>query len=153
MSADPKDESLNRNWLANLLYHELGHLMGLPHADEFVNHPIPVRLPDQDRTPNFMSQFIAFKKTLGFVEFQRLLVLGPGEGQGLPAIPVRKLRSPALPGAGEAPQRLPGARRCPGREKWPEKVKQGNPRTFNNDDEEDKVVEKKLSAVNFQQSG
>ncbi len=32
LSADPKDESLNRNWLANLLCHELGHLLGLYHA-------------------------------------------------------------------------------------------------------------------------
>ncbi len=80
--ADPKDGSLNRSWLANLLCHELGHLMGLFHPEEFVNDPIPVRLPDKDRTPNFMSQKIAFKKAVGFVEFQRLLVhsyLGKGK--------------------------------------------------------------------------
>ncbi len=79
---DPGDGSLNRNWLANLLCHELGHLMGLYHPEEFVNGPIPVRLPDRDRTANFMSQEIAFKKAVGFVEFQRLLVhsyLGKGK--------------------------------------------------------------------------
>jgi hypothetical protein len=80
LSPDPRDEPLNRNWLANLLCHELGHLLGLYHADEFANDPIPVRGPSG--TPNFMSQEIAFQKTMGFVEFQRLLIhsyLGHGK--------------------------------------------------------------------------
>ncbi len=49
-SVKPGDEPLNQKWLANLLIHELGHLMGLYHADEFVNDPIPEFLPRrQDR--------------------------------------------------------------------------------------------------------
>ena len=32
LSGDPEDDALNRNWLANLLCHELGHLLGLYHA-------------------------------------------------------------------------------------------------------------------------
>lgn len=79
-SPEPGKAHQNRDWLANLLIHELGHLMGLYHAHEFVNHPIPVYLPD--KTPNFMSQQIAFKSTLGFVEFQKHLIhsyLGRGK--------------------------------------------------------------------------
>lgn len=136
LSADPKNESLNRNWLANLLIHELGHLMGLYHAHEFANDPIPVRLPDQDRTPNFMSQKIAFKKDLGFVEFQRLLIhsyLSQGkvyqQYQAVNFDPLRYLdlvqavnnyREP-LPKMGKMAQR----------------VKKGNPKTFDDDDDDD----------------
>jgi hypothetical protein len=79
-STAPGKSQQNRDWLANLLIHELGHLLGLYHAHEFVNHPIPVNLPD--KTPNFMSHQIAFKTELGFVEFQKLLVhsyLGRGK--------------------------------------------------------------------------
>lgn len=134
LSRDPKDDSLNRNWLANLLIHELGHLMGLYHAHEFVNDPIPVRLPD--RTPNFMSQKIAFKKAMGFVEFQRLLIhsyLGKGkvfqQYQAVNFDPLRYLelvkaangyREPLLP-VGKMAQR----------------VKKGNPKTFDDDDDDD----------------
>ncbi|MGD0828700.1 MAG: hypothetical protein ABSA09_11540 [Desulfobaccales bacterium] len=136
LSADPKDESLNRNWLANLLCHELGHLMGLYHAEEFVNHPIPVRLPDKDRTPNFMSQKIAFKKALGFVEFQRLLVhsyLGKGkvyrQYQYVNFDPLRYLELVKLHNGYREP--LPRA------SKVAQRVQQGNPGTFDDDDDDD----------------
>jgi hypothetical protein len=80
-SPDPKDAALNRHWLANLLIHELGHLLGLYHAHEFVNDPLPEVLPDL-KTPNFMSHEIAFKSELGAVDFQKRLIhsyLGKGK--------------------------------------------------------------------------
>jgi hypothetical protein len=80
-SAKPGDEPLNRNWLANLLIHELGHLLGLFHAHEFVNDPIPEYLPD-GKTPNFMSHHIASPTDLGWLDFQKRLVhsyLGRGK--------------------------------------------------------------------------
>jgi hypothetical protein len=136
LRADPRDESLNRNWLANLLCHELGHLMGLQHPEELANHPIPVRLPDQDRTPNFMSRKIAFKKAVGFVEFQRLLVhsyLGKGrvyqQYRYVNFEPLRYLELVKLyNGYGEP---LPRAA------KVAQRGKQGNPRAFGDDDTED----------------
>ncbi len=79
-SPEPDKAQQNRDWLANLLIHELGHLLGLYHAHEFVNHPIPEYLPD--KTPNFMSHQIACKGELGFVDFQKRLVhsyLGRGK--------------------------------------------------------------------------
>lgn len=79
-SQEPGKAQQNRDWLGNLLIHELGHLLGLYHAHEFVNHPIPEYLPD--KTPNFMSHQIAGKGELGFVEFQKLLIhsyLGHGK--------------------------------------------------------------------------
>jgi len=72
-STDPKDAGLNRHWLANLLIHELGHLMGLYHSFEFTNDPVAVEAK-ATKTPNFMSQDIAFKSTLGFVDFQKRLI-------------------------------------------------------------------------------
>jgi hypothetical protein len=80
-SDKPGDEQLNRNWLANLLIHELGHLLGLYHAHEFVNDPIPEYLPD-GKTPNFMSHQIASRTDLGWVDFQQRLIhsyLGRGK--------------------------------------------------------------------------
>ncbi|MEW6658295.1 MAG: hypothetical protein AB1424_06520 [Thermodesulfobacteriota bacterium] len=80
-SAKPGDEPLNRDWLANLLIHELGHLLGLYHAHEFVNDPIPEYLPD-GKTPNFMSHQIASRTELGWLDFQKRLVhsyLGRGK--------------------------------------------------------------------------
>ena len=71
----------NPERLAHLIIHELGHLFGLYHAHEFVNDPIPEFLPD-DKTPNFMSHYLAQSGELGFVEFQKLLVhsyLGGGQ--------------------------------------------------------------------------
>ncbi len=80
-SPKPGDDRLNRDWLANLLIHELGHLLGLYHAHEFDNDPIPVYLAD-GQTPNFMSHRIAFKADLGWVDFQKRLIhsyLGRGK--------------------------------------------------------------------------
>jgi hypothetical protein len=75
--ADPK----NVRWLANLIIHELGHLFGLYHADQFVNDPVPDIHPD-GVTPNFMSFYINAPVALGYVEFQKQLVhsyLGGGK--------------------------------------------------------------------------
>ena len=72
-STDSKDAGLNRHWLANLLIHELGHLLGLYHSFEFTNDPVAVETKATE-TPNFMSFDIAFKSTLGFVDFQKRLI-------------------------------------------------------------------------------
>jgi len=80
-SAEPKDASRNRHWLANLLIHELGHLLGLYHSFEFTNDPV-AREVKAAPVPNFMSDDIAFKASLGFVEFQKRLIhsyLGRGK--------------------------------------------------------------------------
>jgi hypothetical protein len=134
LSRDPRDESLNRNWLANLLCHELGHLMGLYHAGEFVNDPIPVRLPD--RTPNFMSQKIAFKKAMGFVEFQRLLIhsyLSKGKVyQQYQAVDFDPLRYLELVKAANG-YREP----LPKVAKMAQRLKKGSPKTFDDGDDED----------------
>jgi hypothetical protein len=72
-STDPKDAGLNRHWLANLMIHELGHLLGLYHSFEFTNDPVALEAKAA-KTPNFMSHDIAFKNTLGFVDFQKRLI-------------------------------------------------------------------------------
>jgi hypothetical protein len=72
-STDPKDAGLNRHWLANLLIHELGHLLGLYHSFEFTNDPVALEAKAA-KGPNFMSHDIAFKSTLGFVDFQKRLI-------------------------------------------------------------------------------
>ena len=72
-STDPKDAGLNEHWLANLLIHELGHLLGLYHSFEFTNDPVALA-GKGTKTPNFMSHDIAFKSTLGFVDFQKRLI-------------------------------------------------------------------------------
>ena len=134
LSRDPRDESLNRNWLANLLCHELGHLMGLYHAGEFVNDPIPVRLPD--RTPNFMSQKIAFKKAMGFVEFQRLLIhsyLSKGKVyQQYQAVDFDPLRYLELVKAANG-YREP----LPKVAKMAQRLKKGSPKTFDDFEDDD----------------
>jgi hypothetical protein len=71
-SKRPKEAHYNPERLANLIIHELGHLFGLYHANEFVNDPIPETLPD-GKTPDFMSQNLA-QPGLGFVDFQKRLV-------------------------------------------------------------------------------
>ncbi|MFZ5448671.1 MAG: hypothetical protein ACOZFS_08575 [Thermodesulfobacteriota bacterium] len=70
LSADAKEAGLNRHWLANLMIHELGHLLGLYHSYEFTNDPV-AKSTKKERLPNFMSQDIAFKTSLGFVDFQK----------------------------------------------------------------------------------
>lgn len=80
-STDPKDSGLNRHWLANLLIHELGHLLGLYHSFEFANDPVALETKAL-KVPNFMSHDIAFKASLGFVDFQKRLIhsyLGGGK--------------------------------------------------------------------------
>lgn len=72
-SPDPKDAGLNRHWLANLMIHELGHLMGLYHSFEFTNDPV-AREVKGAKAPNFMSHDIAFKTSLGFVDFQKRMI-------------------------------------------------------------------------------
>ncbi len=71
----------NRHTLANLIIHELGHLMGLYHAHEFVNDRIEELLPD-GKTPNFMSHYLTYPGDLGFVPLQKQLIhsyLGKGK--------------------------------------------------------------------------
>jgi hypothetical protein len=72
-SSDPKDAGLNRHWLANLMIHELGHLLGLYHSFEFTNDPVAAEAKAMP-APNFMSHDIAFMASLGFVEFQKRLI-------------------------------------------------------------------------------
>jgi hypothetical protein len=134
LSPKAKDEPLNRHWLANLLCHELGHLMGLYHASEFVNDPIPGRGPDG--TPNFMSQNIAFKKTMGFVEFQKLLIhsyLGKGkvyeQYQAVDFDPLRYLELVKRVNAYREP--LSAAAKMAGQ------VKKGKGKSLDDDDEDD----------------
>jgi hypothetical protein len=72
-SNGPRDAKYNPQKLANLIIHELGHLFGLYHANEFVNDPVPEILPD-GKTPDLMSQQLAQPRGLGFVDFQKRLV-------------------------------------------------------------------------------
>ncbi len=72
LSKRPREAQNNPVKLAHLIIHEMGHLFGLYHANEFVNDPIPETLPD-GRTPDFVSQNLA-QPELGFVEFQKRLV-------------------------------------------------------------------------------
>ena len=72
LSRHPREAHNNPARLAHLIIHEMGHLFGLYHANEFVNDPIPETLPD-NRTPDFMSQNLA-QPDLGFVDFQTRLV-------------------------------------------------------------------------------
>jgi len=134
-SPEPGKAQQNRDWLANLLIHELGHLLGLYHAHEFVNHPIPVYLPD--KTPNFMSQQIAGKGELGFVEFQKLLIhsyLGHGkvyqEYQYVNFDPLRYLELVKRHNGYREP--LPKLAKMAGKLK-----KKGNTKTFDGEDDED----------------
>jgi hypothetical protein len=134
LSDNPKDEPRNRHWLANLLVHELGHLLGLYHAHEFVNDPIPVKLPD--KTPNFMSQKIAFKKAMGFTEFQKLLIhsyLGRGkvyrQYEAVNFDPLRYLELVKMANAYREPLMPVG--------KMAQRVKKAGPKTFDDDDEDD----------------
>jgi hypothetical protein len=71
-SKRPREAEYNPEKLANLIIHEMGHLFGLYHANEFVNDPVPETLPD-GKTPDFMSQNLA-QPSLGFADFQKRLV-------------------------------------------------------------------------------
>jgi hypothetical protein len=80
-STEPGEVHLNKNWLANLLTHELGHLLGLYHVHEFTDDPV-ARAPRTKGAPNFMGHRIASRATLGFNEVQRCLIhsyLGKGK--------------------------------------------------------------------------
>lgn len=69
-STQPGEAKNNPERLARLIIHELGHLMGLYHAHEFANDPVPEFLPD-GKTANFMSHYLGEAGKLGFVEFQK----------------------------------------------------------------------------------
>lgn len=80
-SREPGAGRLNQHTLANLIIHELGHLLGLYHAHEFGNDPIEEMLPD-GKTPNFMSHYLTYKGDLGFVPLQKQIIhsyLGKGK--------------------------------------------------------------------------
>jgi hypothetical protein len=67
--------------LANVLIGQLGHLLGLYKANEFINDPVP-EFQSPGETPNFMSNHTWSKNDLGFVEFQKRLIhsyLGRGK--------------------------------------------------------------------------
>jgi hypothetical protein len=70
---EPGGAQLSPQWLANVIIHELGHLMGLFHAHEFINDPVEEFLPD-GRTPNFMSHYLTHKGELGWVPWQRTAI-------------------------------------------------------------------------------
>jgi len=73
LSLRTKEAGYNPQKLANLIIHELGHLLGLYHAHEFVNDRIPEMLPD-GKTPDFMSHYLTQPGSLGFVDFQKRLI-------------------------------------------------------------------------------
>lgn len=81
LTNEPGGARLNQRWLANVIIHELGHLMGLFHAHEFLNDPVEELLPD-GQTPNFMSHYLTYSGEMGFVPWQRAMVhsyLGRGK--------------------------------------------------------------------------
>ncbi len=73
LTNEPGGARLNQHLLANIIIHELGHLMGLYHAHEFVNDPVEEFLPD-GKTPNFMSHYLTHPGELGFVPWQQAVV-------------------------------------------------------------------------------
>jgi len=138
-SNHPKDAGLNRHWLANLLIHELGHLLGLYHSFEFTNDPVALEAKAA-KTPNFMSHDIAFKNDLGFVDFQKRLIhsyLGGGrvfqQHQQVNFDPLNYLEMvKRYNGFKESPP-IKGAK--PGKVSY--RMKPGKIRTFDDYDEED----------------
>ena len=101
-STDPKDAGLNRHWLANLLIHELGHLLGLYHSFEFTNDPVAAggqgHQDPEFHEPRHRLQVQPRVRGLPETPDPQL----PGRGPGVPAVPAGELRRPELPGDGEA---------------------------------------------------
>jgi hypothetical protein len=138
-SPNPKDASLNRHWLGNLLIHELGHLLGLYHSFEFTDDPVAVEA-GASKTPNFMSHDIAFKSNLGFVDFQKRLIHSY-LGGGRVFQQYQQVNFDALTYL-EMVQRYNGYQEKPPIKtakagKISHRVKSDNIRTFDDDDEED----------------
>jgi hypothetical protein len=134
-SSDPRQADLNRHWLANLLIHELGHLLGLYHFHEFTDDPVATA-PRERRVPNFMGHRIAFKPVLGFVEVQRKLIhsyLGRGkvyqQYRQVDFDPLRYLELVKLHNGFHEP--------LPKVAKMAQKVKKGKNKTFDGEDDED----------------
>jgi hypothetical protein len=135
-STEPGKAHLNQNWLANLLIHELGHLMGLYHYHEFTDDPV-AKAPRERGLPNFMGQKIAFKPSLGATEVQRRLIhsyLGQGkvyqQYQAVGFDPLRYLELVKLHNGFHEP--------LPKVAKLAQKVKKnGRTRTFDGDDDDD----------------
>jgi hypothetical protein len=138
-STDPKDAGLNRHWLANLMIHELGHLLGLYHSFEFTNDPVALEAKAA-KTPNFMSHDIAFKNTLGFVDFQKRLIhsyLGGGrvfqQHTQVNFDPLNYLELVKRYNGYQEPSPIKAAKAA----KVSHRVKSGKIMTFDDDDEED----------------
>lgn len=135
-STDPREADLNRYWLANLLIHELGHLMGLYHSHEFVNDPVAISAA-REKVPNFMSHHIAFQTSLGFGEFQKHFIhsyLGGGkvfqQYRRVDFDPLRYL---------ELVKRCNGFREPPPAKakKMAHRLHQGKVKTFDDDDDDE----------------
>ncbi len=143
-SPDPMDAGLNRHWLANLLIHELGHLMGLYHSFEFTNDPVAAAVKGS-KAPNFMSHDIAFKTTLGFVDFQKRLIhsyLGGGKVfQQYQQVNFDALRYLELVKRYNNFQETPPTR-LPKAGKMSCRVKSDKIKTFDDDDEDDEDLKR-----------
>jgi hypothetical protein len=134
-SADPREASRNLNWLANLLTHELGHLLGLYHYREFTDDPV-AKAPKVRGRPNFMGLNIANKPNLGYSEVQRRLIhsyLGQGkvfqQYRQVDFDPLRYLELVKRYNNFHEP--------LPKVAKMAQKVKKGQPRTFDGEDGEE----------------
>lgn len=75
----PSDLSIRRK--AETIAHEIGHLFGLYHSDQFTNDPVPDYLSTENKVPNYMIQGDAnlnysaeFPMGCGFNEFQKRIV-------------------------------------------------------------------------------
>jgi hypothetical protein len=138
-SPEPKDAGRNRHWLANLLIHEMGHLLGLYHSFEFTNDPVALEVKAAP-TSNFMSDDIAFKTSLGFVEFQKRMIhsyLGRGKVfQQYQQVNFDALRYLELVKRYNHFQESP-ATKFPKPAKMSYRVKSGKIKTFTDDDDDD----------------